>query len=382
MSKRSPLNIALIRKCYDPEGGGAEKVMTRFVDEFLQRGHKITFYGEKFNAIPTDRFQFVQVPKSRLCTSGTTGFHRQVQKILKTQGKNHDVIYSLCRTFPVDVFRVTEQIHAEWLPRAYSPMAMLNPRHIGLLSLERKCFKPNHVQHVVTNSSLVRNQVISRFHFPQDRISVVPNGVDPEVFHPVTPEEKQRLRQELKLDKNKMILLYVAANFKTKKLDWAIEALGAVNFEHKENMVLVVTGGDSPAPYRQRISESGINVKFTGKISDMASYYRAADLLYFPSPYEPFANVCLEAAACGLPVLTTEQNGSSEIVEHGKSGYVVSDYKSAMEIRHNIVDFFDRAKHHRQEMSENIYQRSLDYTWENHADMLEDIFYNIKASKN
>lgn len=381
MNDQGPLNIALIRRSFDPAKGGAEKVAARFVELFNARGHMVTFYGEKFEAEPHELFHFVKVPKKLLCTSGTAGFHRSVQKVLAPRRREYDVIYSMCRTWPADVFRVTEQLHAEWAPEAYSPLAYLNPRHLGILRLEKACFDPRRVGCVITNSGLVRAQVIKRFHLAPELVEIIPNGVDPEMFYPVSSQEKMLLRDKLKLDKNRTVLFFAAADFKTKKLASAIEALAALNFEHKENMQLVVAGGADSAPYRKQADDSGVRAKFVGKITNMADYYQAADMFYYPGPYEPFANVCLEAAACGLPVLTTRNNGSSEIVAHGKSGYVIDDYRNNMEIRHCIVDFMTRSRGQRLEMSEEIFKIAQLYSWENHADMLEELFYRVKEAK-
>ena len=56
----------------------------------------------------------------------------------------------------------------------------------------------------------------------------------------------------------------------------------------------------------------------------MPPYYGAADIFVLPTYYDPCANVCLEAMACGLPVVTTRQNGASELIFHERSGIVIN----------------------------------------------------------
>jgi UDP-glucose:(heptosyl)LPS alpha-1,3-glucosyltransferase len=64
-------------------------------------------------------------------------------------------------------------------------------------------------------------------------------------------------------------------------------------------------------------------VKFLGEVVDMLRVYAAADIFILPTIYDPFSNACLEALACGLPVITTGSNGFSEIIENGVHGSIV-----------------------------------------------------------
>lgn len=381
-TERKPLEIALLRRRFHPGRGGAENVAAEFVRRFSARGHRISFFGEKCIQTEECQVRWIKVPEALFSSSGTTGFARNSQLTLEPLRERFDIIYSMCRTFPVDVFRVTEQLHTEWLPMAYNPLAMLNPRHFRITRLERHCFRPENVRMVVTNSKLVRNQVLSRFDYPGERIEVIPNGVDHKRFCPAEFGEKERLRQELGIPEDKQVLLFVAAKFKTKRLDLALDALGGLEPEHKRNVVLVVVGGDDPAPYRRRIAASGLEVMFTGVGEDMRSFYCAADLLYYPGLYEPFANVCLEAAACALPVLTTSLNGSSELVESGSGGYLVKTPSDYPAIRAALTDFLSMPEDTRLRMGVDILEKSSGYTWERHAQMLEELFYKVMDMKN
>src|SRR5207245_1040817 len=55
-------------------------------------------------------------------------------------------------------------------------------------------------------------------------------------------------------------------------------------------------------------------VQFLGEVADISRVYAAADIFILPTIYDPFSNACLEALACGLPVITTGSNGFSEII--------------------------------------------------------------------
>jgi UDP-glucose:(heptosyl)LPS alpha-1,3-glucosyltransferase len=95
---------------------------------------------------------------------------------------------------------------------------------------------------------------------------------------------------------------------------------------------LRVIGRDRIEPYLRLAKECGVEnlIRFEGPSGKIQEAYRAADLLVFPTLYDPFANVCLEALACGLPVLTTTTNGSSEVITEGADGYVVDGAEAGL----------------------------------------------------
>src|SRR5262245_16925202 len=66
--------------------------------------------------------------------------------------------------------------------------------------------------------------------------------------------------------------------------------------------------------------------------SDVERCYAGADLFVLPTLYDPFANTCLEAMACGLPILTTAVNGAAELIRDGTTGYVLDENASVASV--------------------------------------------------
>ncbi len=381
MNGQRPLNIALLRRRLDHSGGGAEKVANRFVREFLRRGHRITFFGEEASEEARQGIEWVKIPKTGMASSPTTRFHRNVQSALEPRRHCYDIVYSMCRTYPADIFRVTEQLHAEWLPLNYPFPMQLMPRHRSILRLEKAALNPENIRHVVTNSRLIMDQVIKDYDFPAGQISRIPNGVDRSAFYPAATEEKALLRRELEWSEDQLVLLFVATKFRTKRLDLAIKAVGGLDEPLRKKLLLAVVGGDRSEPYARLAGQCGIEIRFMGKADAMRRFYAAADLLYYPSPYEPFANVCLEAAACSLPVLTTRLNGSSELVTSGMGGYVVAGIDSVAEIRSALSDYARKSGEQRRDMGATILKATEEYSWERHTDLLEQLFYRVRKEK-
>lgn len=376
------MHIALIRRRYDPNGGGAEKVAARFVEQFLDRGHRITVFAETYCCDDKPGLNFVQVKRPLLPTlCKTAAFHQSVQKICNPD--DFDLVYAMSRTFPADVFRVAEQIHAEWLPINYPAFERLNPRHRGILSLERRMYRPTQTRHVVTNSNLIKQQIINLFDYPAEQISVVRNGIDRKRFYPAkTADERQAEREKLGLSAGHLALLFVAGNYKIKGLKQALTTIAGLPDEVKQAVRLIIAGGDKDADYRKLAGDLGIEDKllFVGKQNELRPYYILADLLFYPSLYEPFANVCLEAAACKLPILTTRINGASELVEHEKSGYIVDNADCIDDMRRYISEFYQYNNDRRATFAEAIFEATKSYSWQDHVDQLEHIFTSLMTS--
>jgi UDP-glucose:(heptosyl)LPS alpha-1,3-glucosyltransferase len=109
---------------------------------------------------------------------------------------------------------------------------------------------------------------------------------------------------------------------------------------------LLVVGRGRPAPFRRLSRRLGVEERthFIGATSAVQRYYAAGDLLVLPTLYDPFANVCLEAMACGLPVVTTAGNGAAEIIIPGENGFVQHDPGNAAELASLLAECLDRSR--------------------------------------
>jgi UDP-glucose:(heptosyl)LPS alpha-1,3-glucosyltransferase len=105
----------------------------------------------------------------------------------------------------------------------------------------------------------------------------------------------------------------VGAGFPRKGLDTAIRALAAAGAGPAQ---LWVAGRDEPAPWRALAVRLGVGdrVRFLGVRTDLATLYASADALVLPTRSDAFSNACLEAAASGIPVLTSGANGAAELI--------------------------------------------------------------------
>jgi UDP-glucose:(heptosyl)LPS alpha-1,3-glucosyltransferase len=377
------MRIAVLKKDYDQWGGGAERYAVNACSRLARRGHAVTVFAESFHADPVANLHHRPVPRVlRDGFSRTTAFHHRVQKTLNP--KDYDLTLALSRTWPCDIFRVAESIERCWVGRRYPWWQWLNPRHIGIGLLDRQMYHSDHVRAVVCNAELTCRQILAEYRFPPERVRVIRNGVDRSRFSPAAdPAGRAATRAALGLRPETFALMFAAANFRSKGLEYAIRGVAALPTELRGRSVLLVLGGYDPAWFRDLAGSLGVGdrIRFEGKRETMPDYYRAADLFFYPTIYEPCANVCLEALNCGLPVLTTALNGAAELVVHGENGYVVADCHRQDEMVALIANFAVLPPERRQAMGEAAVRAGGVCDWERHADALEALCAQIVAEK-
>src|SRR5690606_35585564 len=114
------------------------------------------------------------------------------------------------------------------------------------------------------------------------------------------------------------VLLWVGKEFRRKGLEPLIKALPGL----PRSARAIVVGGDDPAPFQALAARLGVadRIVFVGHSSRVEDYFAAGDVFVFPTLYEAFALVTLEAAAAGLPLVTTRVNGTEDFVVDGENG--------------------------------------------------------------
>jgi glycogen(starch) synthase len=179
----------------------------------------------------------------------------------------------------------------------------------------------NRAEKVVTCSAYMRDHVADIYGLDEDRISVIPNGIDPSELVPV--DDLPTLRSHFAEPHEKLVLL-VGRLVYEKGFQLALEALPAL-IERVGHLRFIVAGsGTAEHELREQASELGLDGygTFLGWIGDdvLHSLYRIADLTVVPSIYEPFGLVALEAMASGCPCLVSDTGGLREVVPNEDVG--------------------------------------------------------------
>jgi glycogen(starch) synthase len=179
---------------------------------------------------------------------------------------------------------------------------------------------------VITCSRFMADQVHTYFNTPDDKIDVVPNGVRPQPSPFASCEERAAFRSRFAAD-GAPLVFFVGRVVYEKGVHVLVQAWPQVA-EAQPGARLVIAGtGAELDRARQLARELGVHesIEFGGFISDTEreQFYRAADMAVFPSLYEPFGIVALEAMAAGCPVVAAETGGLAEVVRLHETGITV-----------------------------------------------------------
>jgi len=198
---------------------------------------------------------------------------------------------------------------------------MLYPLHWFILLREALLFRRRRKPFLAAISESVAREYRRYHRFPEERIFLVPNGVDRSRFRPA--EEKRAVRRERGLPEDPFLILFAGNEFKRKGLRFAIEGLALCRSAHLPH--LLVAGADKPSPYRELARARGVEerVHFLGPVREIEEVQRAADLFLLLSDYEPFGLVAMEALSSGIPVLSTPVGGVKDYLKHELNGLFV-----------------------------------------------------------
>jgi glycogen(starch) synthase len=172
---------------------------------------------------------------------------------------------------------------------------------------------------VVVCSHYMRGHVADIFDIEEDRITVIPNGIDPRDLRPVG--DLKALRAQFAAPQERLVVL-VGRLVYEKGFQLALDALPGV-IERVGNVRFLVAGsGTHEQELKAQAERLGLSDHgaFLGWIGDDAlhSLYRIADLCVVPSIYEPFGLVALEAMASGCPCIVADTGGLREVVPAGE----------------------------------------------------------------
>ena len=303
--------IALIRQKLS--GGGAENYLMRLTKNLEKKGVDYEIIHSDFSRLIPSWL------KAILFNIKVCGF--------KDSSKFY---FSLDRICCPDIYRAGDGVHKAFLK---TKKLSLNPLHLVYLAIEKRTFQNS--KKIIANSRLVKSQIIKNYDINPDKIEIIYNGIEIKEFD--KKKSKEKLIQEFSIPKNKKIILYAGSGFERKGVKEFLEIISKL----KQPFYAFILGKEKRINSYKRLAKKldvDKKVIFTGPRSDIDDFYVAADIFLFPTRYEPFSNVVLEAMSFENVVFTTKQNGASEIIDSNFIMKQPNDFSVVQKIEKLLTD--------------------------------------------
>ena len=174
---------------------------------------------------------------------------------------------------------------------------------------------------VIVNSNYMKNELQRLFGLPYEKINVVPNGININVYNGI--ERDYDFRRQYAAD-NEKIILFMGRLVYEKGIQHLIDAMPKILSNYNDAKLIVAGKGAMLDELKAKVDYLGLSQKvyFTGYLNSkqVPKMYKCADVSVFPSTYEPFGIVALEAMLAGVPTVVSDTGGLNEIVDHGVNG--------------------------------------------------------------
>lgn len=174
---------------------------------------------------------------------------------------------------------------------------------------------------VICCSDYMKSEIINSFKVLEDKIWVIPNGVDLNGFN--FKFDNVEFRRNYALDEEK-IVFFIGRHVFEKGIQLLVDAAPKIIAQYGRAKFVIAGTGPMTEELKYKVKQMGLENKilFTGYMNNetKSKLYRVADVSVFPSLYEPFGIVAIESMISGCPVVVSDTGGLSELVEHGVNG--------------------------------------------------------------
>ncbi|MCK4307756.1 glycosyltransferase family 4 protein [candidate division WOR-3 bacterium] len=243
--------------------------------------------------------------------------------------------------------------------------------------MEKIIYKKYKNTRIIALSEKIKNELTNIIGIDEKRIEVLYNGVDIEEFN--TTKKRKSLRKSLGIEDDDFVILFLGdLRTKRKGTQYLVEAFKKINLP---GIKLLLVGGSSGTHFEKVIETQNMqNSVFTlGFVKDTVSLYTSADVFVFPTLYEACSLTVFEAMASGLPVITSRQAGSSEIIEDKKDGLILKNPRDSEEIKEKIELLYND-RFLRSEIGKNAREKVKNYTWDKMNQKIEKIYKGVVAN--
>lgn len=236
---------------------------------------------------------------------------------------------------------------------------------------------------VIAVSKKVKMELIDKAGVSKKRIRVIPNGVNIPKF---SARDRSGCREfiirEFNLEEKDFVLLF-AGDIRTnrKGLGYLLKSLKDLG---SYKVKLLVAGDNRRSPFVERVREDGLSdkVKFIGFRNDLHKIFKGAQVFVFPTIYDSWSAVVLQAMASGLPTITSTPAycGASELINDMENGVLLNNPTDSIEIREKI-ELLISDKELREKIGRNARRTAENFSWTKMTEEYEKVYFEVLEGK-
>jgi len=381
------VKIGLVILHADASRGGAERYTFDIARALVERGHEVSLVASSFGERIDPRIGRVGFE-----LSGPSKTRRYLQFIDQLDAHllrdGYDIVHAMLPVRRCDVYHphaglavaAIETGHEKHFgaKRAFSKIFnRLNLKRQTFAAVEKELLGSANRPISICLSNYVRETFKKYYTLDDSDLATLFNAVDLKRFDPTArAEQRDVMRKKLGLSQKTIAALIIAQDFERKGLREAIRAVAQIA---DPKLRLVVVGKQNPAPYAELAESLGVKMIFCGPFDDVYPLYAAADFFVLPTKHDPCSLVVLEALAMGMPVISTKQNGATEIMEPGADGFVLADPTDVGALAEAMRKLCDPDR--RERMREHCLSNRDRLSFDRHMDQLMNIYQAVMARK-
>jgi len=351
------LNIALV--VHDLHNHGGHSAYAKILAGAFSRRHAVTVFANRCEQPSDARWQFQRVRAVRANAVTTVRSFPLGLRLQRRQLSNYDIRHAqgYCGGNP-------NVVTAHICVAAYlDSLRGVSWRHrvaLQLMANAESRFYRHYQGRVIAVSSKIARE-LREFYQVAGSIDVIPHGVDAARFNDDCQDQRIAVRRQLGIGDHETMILYVGDL--TKSHVYLKELAQAAPWA----TLVIVT-------YSQAYRWKSGNVRILSSTRDLAPYYGAADAFVFPTTYDAFGMVLLEAMASGLPVFSSDRAGAAELIQSGRNGFVfalVHWVEATIAGLQNLATL--RA------VGEEARKTALRHDWSKVVREVEQVYFNVAA---
>lgn len=332
--------VAIVSDTYFPHINGVSNTIHEMVTHFKKTGQPYVVIapaykkpawtkrmGVAMRTVPSVRFPLY--PDAVISLPGKRGIKRILDAF------QPDVIHCLTEfNLGLSALRYGKKRHIPVLSN-YSSHFHLNTKHMNIGFITKPLTKYLSWFHDQADLTTCPSDITKTYLEEQGMKNVVvfSRGVDRNRFNPMLRSETLRASWDAQ---DKRVFLYVGRVSGEKDLDVVLEAWTSLPKDLKRESKMVVTGD---GPILKRLKDAYPDIMFTGQKTgeELSKIYASADVFAFPSAFETFGNVVLEAMSSGLPVIVADEGGVLDMTKDGING-MIAKAKDVSSFREKMAD--------------------------------------------